>query len=71
MAGNIEGGLKARDTNLIRYGADYYARMGRRGGSAVHVRPGGFAYMRIYDPERLRAISSRAGSKSRRRKAVR
>lgn len=32
MPGTKAGGLKARESNLIRHGADYYARIGSKGG---------------------------------------
>lgn len=32
MAGTKEGGAKARATNLKKYGKDYYANIGRKGG---------------------------------------
>ena len=41
MAGTISGGLKAAKTNKERYGKDYYAEMGRKGGMNGHK--GGFA----------------------------
>ena len=40
MAGNIEGGKKAADTNRSKYGADFYAKIGRKGGRKG--RTGGF-----------------------------
>ena len=41
MAGNASGGLKAAKTNMERYGKNYYAEMGRKGGLKGHT--GGFA----------------------------
>ena len=41
MCGTRAGGLKARDTNRKLYGADFYSRMGRKGGANGHT--GGFA----------------------------
>lgn len=41
MAGNRAGGLKAAETNKRRQGADFYARIGRRGG--MNGNTGGFA----------------------------
>ena len=41
MAGNIEGGRKARETNLKRHGQDYYKQIGAIGGRNGHT--GGFA----------------------------
>ena len=40
MAGNKAGGLKAKITNLERYGKDFYRNIGRRGGQ--NGRTGGF-----------------------------
>ena len=36
------GGLKSAHTLRKRYGSDYYARLGARGGNAVRKRFGGF-----------------------------
>ena len=41
MAGTVEGALKAAASNMERYGADYYRRIGQRGGTIS--RGGGFA----------------------------
>lgn len=40
MAGTIEGGAKARDTNKRKYGADYYSKIGAKGGKKSKT--GGF-----------------------------
>lgn len=32
MAGNRDGGLKAAQTNKTKHGADYYVKIGRKGG---------------------------------------
>ena len=32
MAGTKAGGLKARETNMAKHGADFYARIGAKGG---------------------------------------
>lgn len=40
MPGNKEGGQKARDTNMIKYGKDFYAKIGRKGGKLGNT--GGF-----------------------------
>lgn len=42
MAGTIKGGRKAAQTNKKRYGEDFYALIGRKGGKIS--RGGGFAY---------------------------
>lgn len=41
MAGSLAGGAKARDTNLKKYGKDFYRNIGRIGGSRPTT--GGFA----------------------------
>lgn len=58
MAGNQAGGLKARDTNLKKHGADFYRRIGAKGGRNGHT--GGFAA----NPE-LARIAGRKGGKAR------
>lgn len=42
MAGTRAGGLKASATSKARYGKDFYANIGSKGGKAGHT--GGFAY---------------------------
>lgn len=41
MAGTRAGGLRAAATNLERHGADFYSRIGAKGGMMGHT--GGFA----------------------------
>ena len=41
MAGTKRGGEKTRQTILQRYGADYYSKIGKKGGQNGHT--GGFA----------------------------
>ena len=41
MAGTKKGGVKAAETNLKRYGRQFYAVIGHRGGKNGHT--GGFA----------------------------
>ncbi len=41
MAGTVKGGRKAAQTNMKRYGKDFYARIGAIGGKKG--RTGGFA----------------------------
>lgn len=62
MAGTIAGGLKASETNRKRHGADFYARIGAKGGSTPTVKPKGFAA----DPELARAAGRKGGTISRR-----
>lgn len=40
MAGTVEGGRKASLTNKQRYGSDFYANIGAKGGKLGHT--GGF-----------------------------
>jgi general stress protein YciG len=40
MAGTIQGGKKAASTNKTRYGAEFYAKIGAKGGKIG--RTGGF-----------------------------
>lgn len=62
MAGTKAGGIKARNTNLERYGKDFYKQMGRKGGKVGKT--GGFAANR-----ELAKIAGRIGGlKSRRGK---
>ncbi len=63
MAGTKAGGQAARDTNRKRYGADYYAKIGAKGGRLG--RTGGFAANR----ELARAAGAKGGRISRRTKA--
>ena len=41
MAGTKAGGIKAAETNRIKYGPEFYARIGQKGGQNGHT--GGFA----------------------------
>ena len=63
MAGNKLGGAKAGATNKAKYGADYYQKIGSKGGKAKV--PKGFAKM---SPEKLRAAGIKGGTISRRTK---
>jgi general stress protein YciG len=40
MAGTINGGKAAANTNKMRYGRDFYAKIGAKGGKKGHT--GGF-----------------------------
>ncbi len=53
MAGTVKGGESAARTNKLRWGSDFYARIGRMGGKKS--RNGGFAANR--------ELASRAGRK--------
>lgn len=60
MAGTKAGGLKARETNMSKHGADFYARIGAKGGRNGHT--GGFAA----NPELARRAGAKGGRISRR-----
>lgn len=62
ISGSIIGGQKAGATNKAKYGADYYQKIGSKGGKAKV--PKGFAMM---SPERLREVGIKGGKKSRRK----
>lgn len=64
MAGTKKGGQKAAATNKARHGADFYAKIGRKGGSVKGTK-GGFAA----NPELARIAGAKGGRISRRRKA--
>lgn len=48
-------GIKARNTILSKHGEQYYARIGKKGGSRTDTKPKGF--------EADRALARRAGAK--------
>lgn len=60
MAGTKEGGKAARDTNMVRYGKDFYARIGSKGGKIGTT--GGFYANR----ELARTAGAKGGKISRR-----
>lgn len=62
MAGTIEGGRKARETNRSKYGEDFYKRLGVLGGRASTT--GGFYANR----ELARSAGAKGGKISKRRK---
>ena len=62
MAGNRASGLKAAATNKLKYGADFYEKIGKLGGKASTT--GGF-----YANRELASIAgAKGGRKSRRTK---
>lgn len=63
MAGNIEGGRKAAITNKKKYGSDFYAEIGRKGGRNGHT--GGFAA----NPELAKIAGQKGGRISKRGRA--
>lgn len=60
MAGTKAGGKKAAQTNMEKYGDDFYASIGRKGGRNGHT--GGFAS----NPELAREAGRKGGRISRR-----
>lgn len=62
MAGTIAGGKAAAETNKAKYGADFYAKIGAKGGRIG--RTGGF----YADRELARAAGAKGGRISRRGK---
>ena len=64
MAGTKAGGVKAANTNKVRHGKDFYAKIGARGGMNGHT--GGFAANR----ELARTAGAIGGRISRRRKTT-
>ena len=64
MAGTKNGGRKAASTNRTRYGRDFYAKIGAKGGKNGHT--GGFAANR----ELARIAGAKGGRISRRRKVA-
>ena len=61
MAGNKAGGAKAAATNKLKYGPDFYANIGRKGGRWCGAK--GFAVM---PTDKVRAAGTKGGSLSRR-----
>lgn len=62
MAGTKKGGEKAAATNKAKYGSDFYAKIGSKGGKLGHT--GGFAA----NPELARIAGAKGGRISRRSK---
>ena len=63
MAGTKAGGQKAANTNTAKYGKDFYAEIGRKGGRNGHT--GGFAA----NPELAKIAGAKGGRISKRGKA--
>lgn len=62
MAGTHAGGLKAAETNIKRYGADFYKIAGQKGGSAISDKPKGFAA----NPKLAQEVGRKVGFRTRR-----
>ena len=60
MAGTKAGGQKAANTNKAKYGKDFYAEIGRKGGRNGHT--GGFAA----NPELAKIAGTKGGKRSKR-----
>jgi general stress protein YciG len=67
--GNVIGatGAKLAAFRNLQRDPDFYRTIGKRGGTNG-VGKGGFKYMAENDPERLRALSIKGGTKSRKNK---
>lgn len=65
MAGTKLGGIKAAETNKKKYGSEFYANIGRKGGKACV--PKGFALM---DTEKVQRAGEKGGKISKRGKAT-
>ena len=63
MAGTKAGSEKAANTNKAKYGKDFYAEIGRKGGRNGHT--GGFAA----NPELAKIAGAKGGRISKRGKA--
>ena len=63
MAGTKAGGRKAAETNRLKHGSDFYARIGREGGKNGHT--GGFAA----NPQLASIAGQKGGKISKRGKA--
>lgn len=68
MAGTIEGGNKAAATNKKKYGKDFYAMIGAKGGKKTGIK--GFALAKLKypetDPRHPSSAGRRGGVKSKR-----
>lgn len=62
MAGTPAGGKKAAVTNRQKQGADFYARIGKKGGAVPTTKPKGFAA----NPQLASTAGKKGGTKSRR-----
>ena len=65
MSGTKAGGQKAAATNKAKYGKEFYADIGRKGGRNGHT--GGFAA----NPELAKIAGAKGGRKSKRGPAIR
>lgn len=63
MAGTVKGGKKAAETNRLKFGADFYSRLGKLGGKSKNPKKG-FGTHRDMAP----IMGKRGGHISKRRK---
>lgn len=73
MAGTKAGGAKAAKTNRRKYGPNFYAEIGAKGGRSGNT--GGFACEKkgedgLTGPERARIVGAKGGKISRRGPAI-
>lgn len=61
MSGTVEGAKKGEVTRRKRYGNDFHARIGKKGGQVKGIAKG-FALM---DPKKLSEISRKGGKSGR------
>lgn len=68
MPGNKEQGLKAAATNKRLYGADFYSKIGSKGGKKGHT--GGFWHTKwiVRDEEAIAKAGAKGGKISKRKK---
>ena len=62
MSGSRDGGRKAAETNKKKYGKDFYANIGRKGGSKSHPETRYFAM----HPEVAKNAGAKGGKRSKR-----
>ena len=72
MAGTKIGGIRARDTNILLHGVNFYARIGAMGGRKSNT--GGFASKLVgadglTGQERARKVGGKGGAISKRKKS--
>ena len=65
MAGTKAGGAKTKATTYLKYGQDFYKRIGQLGGSTKTDKPKGFAAM---PKSHVSAAGRKGGTNSRRTK---
>jgi hypothetical protein len=69
MAGTVDGGKKAAQTNKERYGKDFYKKISTKAHEAWvrnGRKPRGFEYMAIHDPDKVSEWGRQGGRSGRR-----